>query len=116
MFSDRLIPELHYTEMYQHYLQYDFSVFLVLLLVIYGLVHVFVLEKETEMELLLQSTIYGKRKTAAAKLLASVIFMISVSLLFGSFDGGSCPIYAVEYFETSPLSVSLFFTLWERWF
>ena len=121
MFSGRWIPELHYTEMYQHYLQYDFSVFLVLLLVIYGLVNVFVLEKETEMELLLQTTIQGKRKSATAKLLASVLFVISISILFwladfllfgcmfGSFDGGNCPIYAIEYFEASPLSMSLFF-------
>ncbi len=121
MFSGRRIAELHYTEMYQHYLQYDFSVFLVLLLVIYGLVNVFVLEKETEMELLLQTTVQGKRKSAAAKLLASVLFVIGISLLFwladfllfgclfGSFDGGSCPIYAIEYFETSPLSIPLFF-------
>ena len=121
MFSGRQIPEFHYTEMYQHYLQYDFSVFLVLLLIIYGLVNVFVLEKETEMELLLQTTVQGKRKSAAAKLLASAIFVIAVSLLFwladfllfgclfGSFDGGNCPIYAIEYFEASPLSISLFF-------
>ena len=121
MFSGRWIPELHYTEMYQHYLQYDFSVFLVLLLVIYGLVNVFVLEKETEMELLLQTTIQGKRKSATAKLLASVLFVIIISILFwladfllfgcmfGSFDGGNCPIYAIEYFEASALSMSLFF-------
>ena len=106
--------------MYQYYLQYDFSVFLVLLLVIYGLVNVFVLEKETEMELLLQTTVQGKRKSAAAKLLASVFFVISISLLFWladfllfgclfrSFDGGNCPVYAIEYFEVSPLSMSLF--------
>ena len=81
----------------------------------------FVLEKETEMELLLQTTIQGKRKSAAAKLLASILFAISISLLFwfadfllfgclfGSFGGGNCPIYAIEYFETSPLSMPLFF-------
>ncbi len=121
MFSDRRIPELRYTEMYQHYLQYDFSVFLVLLLAIYGLVNVFVLEKETEMELLLQTTIQGKRKSTAAKLLASVIFVTAISLLFWladflffgclfrSFDGGNCPVYAIEYFEASSLSMSLFF-------
>lgn len=120
LFSGRWIPELRYTEMYQHYLQYDFSVFLVLLICIYGLVNVFVLEKETEMELILRTTVQGMRRSAAAKLLAAVLFTTGVSLLFwvsdfvlfgclfGSFDGGSCPVYAIEYFEASPLSMSLF--------
>lgn len=120
LFSGRAITEFHYTEMYQYYLQYDFSVFFVLLICIYALVNVYVMEKESEMNLLLITTVNGNRREDISKIIASSLFVIGIcfffwiadflffGIFFGGFEGGSSPIYAVEYFENSPLELTLF--------
>jgi len=56
LFSERTVPDFAYTEMYQYYLEYDFSALLVILLCLYGLVGVFVSEKESDMDTLLLTT------------------------------------------------------------
>nr|WP_319489737.1 ABC transporter permease [uncultured Caproiciproducens sp.] len=118
-FSGRQIQEFSFTEMYQYYLHYDFSSFLVLLLCVYGLVGVFVSEKESEMDVLLLTTKYGGSKTIAAKLLSSAIFVIGVctwfwlfdfivfSAVFGSFEGATAPLYAVKSFADTSLNLTL---------
>jgi len=118
-FRGRQIPDFAFTEMYQYYLHYDFSSFLALLLCVYGLVGVFVSEKESEMDTLLLTTKYGGRKTIAAKLISSALFVISIctwfwlfdflafSTVFGSFEGASAPLYAVESFADAPLNLTL---------
>lgn len=120
LFLGRAITELCYTEMYQFYLQYDFSIFFILLICMYALVNVFVMEKETEMHLLMMTCVNGNRKSVIAKVIASVLFIIGIcfffwiadfilfGIFFGGFRGGSSPVYAVEYFENSPLVLSLF--------
>lgn len=119
LFSNRKVAELSYVEMYQYYLQHDVSIFFVLLICIYALVNVFVMEKETEMNLLLMTTEKGNQRTIGVKIASSVMFMIGISFIFwiadflffsiffGGFSGAGSPIYAVEYFENSPLKMSL---------
>lgn len=118
-FRGRQIQNFAFTEMYQYYLHYDFSSFLALLLCVYGLVGVFVSEKESEMDTLLLTTKYGGRKTVAAKLLSSALFVTGVctwfclfdfltfSSAFGSFEGASAPLYAIKSFADTPLSLAL---------
>lgn len=118
-FRGRQIQEFAFTEMYQYYLHYDFSSFLVLLLCVYGLVGVFVSERETEMDSLLLTTKYGGSKTIAAKLLSSVLFVIGVctwfwlfdflvfAAMFGSFEGASSPLYAIKNFADTSLNLTL---------
>lgn len=53
LYSERSIPSFAYQEMYNYYLNYDFSTIFVLLLCLYGIVSTFVCEKETQMEMLL---------------------------------------------------------------
>lgn len=118
-FGGRQITEFAFTEMYQYYLHYDFSSFLALLLCVYGLVGVFVSEKESEMDTLLLTTKNGGSKTMAAKLLSSALFIISIctwfclfdflafSAVFGSFEGASVPLYAVKSFADTPLNLTL---------
>lgn len=119
LFTGRQIHNFDFTEMYQYYLHYDFSSFLVFLLCVYGLVGVFVSEKETEMDTLLLTTKHGGSKTIAAKLLSSVLFVVVVctwfwlldffafSAIFGSFEGASAPLYAVKNFADTPLNLTL---------
>lgn len=118
-FSGRKIQEFAFTEMYQYYLNYDFSSFLALLLCVYGLVGVFVSEKESEMDTLLLTTKYGGSKTIAAKLFSSALFVIGVctwfwlfdflifSAVFGSFEGAAAPLYAIKNFADTPLNLTL---------
>lgn len=118
-FSGRKIQEFSFTEMYQYYLHYDFSSFLALLLCVYGLVSVFVSEKESEMDTLLLTTKFGGSKTIAAKLLSSALFVIGVctwfwlfdllafSAVFGSFEGAAAPLYAIKSFADTSLSLTI---------
>lgn len=103
LFQGRSITSFSYTEMYKYYVQYDFSAFLALLICLYGLMSVFLSEKETEMDTLLLTTKAGGVKTVWAKLMASVLFVVGVcfwfwivdfvsfSVLFGSWDAASSP-------------------------
>lgn len=118
-FSGRQVTDFYFTEMYQYYTHYDFSSFLILLLCLYGLVGVFVSEKEVEMDTLLLTTKRGGTHTVTAKLIASALFVVSVCLwfsvldffafgaVFGSFAGVQAPLYAIINFADTALNVNL---------
>ena len=118
-FANREITEFHYTEKYLYYLQYDFSVVLVLLICIYALANVFILEKETDMNQILITTVWGGKKTTAAKIIAASLFVFGVSALFwledflifsvffGSFGSNSSPLYGLEMFKNTLLNMNL---------
>ncbi|MCG7437666.1 ABC transporter permease [Lysinibacillus fusiformis] len=119
VFKERIIPEFSYNEMYQYYTHYDFSAFLVILICLYCLIRVFVSEKETEMDILLLTTIAGGTKTVIAKIIASAIFIfiicwwywlidfISFSLIFDSFEAAFTPVFSIENFSYSSIRLSL---------
>ena len=118
-FTGRVITDFSYTEMYENYIHYDFSVFLVILICIYVLIHVFVSEKETEMNVLLLTTKAGGTKTVVAKIMSSAIFVCivcfwfwfidfaSFSIIYGSLEATFSPIYAIENFANSSIGISL---------
>ncbi|MFD3259604.1 ABC transporter permease [Paenibacillus lentus] len=119
LFRDRSVSNFSYMEMYRYYVQYDFSAFLVLLICLYGLMHVFISEKETEMDVLLLTTKSGNSKTVLAKLISSAIFVCilctwfwivdfaAFSFIFGSLEAASTPLYALEDFVNSSIDVSM---------
>lgn len=119
VFAGRKIDEYQYTEKYFYFLQYDFSCFLLLLFFVYALSSVFVIEKETEMDLLLTTTSKGGHKTALAKLITSCLLVISVSILFWitdyiafsimfkSFSSNHAWLYSLENFKHTPLNLNL---------
>lgn len=119
LFSDRMISNFAYTEMHLHYFQYDFSALLVLLLVLYGLANVFTSEKEADMDVLLLTTALGGARTVAAKIAASMLYVITIcfwfwaldyisfSVIFRSIDAVSLPVYALECFQNTPISITL---------
>ena len=86
LFQGRVVTDFTYTEMYQYYLQYDFSAFLALLICLYGLMNVFVAEKETEMDTLLLTTKSGGFKTVLAKLISSILFVCGICVWFWLVD------------------------------
>ncbi|MEK4005048.1 ABC transporter permease [Paenibacillus sp. FSL H3-0333] len=119
IFHGRDITSFSDKEMYRGYVQYEFSSLLVLLLCMYGLISVFLSEKETEMDSLLMTTKTGGFKVLYAKLWASGLFICLISiwfwfldyttfyLIYGSKGGSSSPLYALEDFVHTPLNISL---------
>lgn len=120
LYKDRSIPAFAYREMYNYYLNYDFSTVLILLFCLYGVVGTFVCEKETQMDMLLLTNPNGGRKTALAKVFAVSLFLAGVSLWFsaldfigfacsfGTFEGGDLPLYAINNFAEASVNMSLF--------
>ena len=119
LFTGRSISDFAYTEMYQYYLEYDFSALLVILICLYGLIGVFVSEKEADMDTLILTTLSGGQKTVMAKIIASAIFIMIVcmwfwvldfaafSFSFGSLEAASLPLYALQNFEYASVNLTL---------
>ena len=119
LYSGRSISTFAYQEMYNYYLNYDFSGILVLLLCLYGIVSTFVCEKETQMDMLLLTNSNGGKKTTLAKIIAATLFVISVAiwfsvldyigfaLSFGTTEGYNLPLYAVSNFSTAAVNCNL---------
>lgn len=118
-YTGRDISDFSYTEMYKNYIHYDFSAFLVILICMYVLIHVFVSEKETEMDVLLLTTKSGGSRTVWAKLISSTMFVFVVcfwfwlldfaafATIFGSLEATFSPLYAIENFANSSIGISL---------
>lgn len=119
IFKGRIIKKYAYTEMYKYYFHYDFSKFLLILICLYALANVFVIEKETEMNFLLLTCVYGRKKTVRAKIIASIFFVCFINLyflilnlctfyfIFGSKDSLFSPIYIIENFSDTPLNLNI---------
>lgn len=119
LYSGRTVSNFSYLEMYKSLMDYDFSSILVILICIYVLINIYVFENETEMNTFLLTTELGGTKTVLAKIYASFIFVILISLwfwiidfiafaiTFGSLEGGLSPVYAIENFVNSSVSINL---------
>lgn len=119
LYENRSIWKFEFTGFYNSFVHYDFSILLVLLIILYALVSVFISEKESGMEHLLLTTRQGGRRTTMAKLIASSLFITMVSLwfwltdffgfamIYGTLDGGSLPVYALENFVQSAVEMPL---------
>mgnify|MGYP001067638190 CR=1 FL=1 len=119
LYSGRNIKAFAYEEMYNYYLNYDFSGILVLFLCLYGVVSTFVCEKETQMDMLLLTNPNGGKKTTFAKIAAATLFVNSVvvwfsavdyigfAYFFGTAEGGNLPLYAISNFSTAAVNCNL---------
>lgn len=119
LYSGRSISAFAYQEMYNYYLNYDFSSILILLLCLYGIIGTFVCEKETQMNTLLLTNPNGGKKTTLAKIVAATLFVIGVamwfsvldyigfSLSFGTTEGYNLPLYAISNFSTAAVNCNL---------
>ena len=118
LYSGRCIKEFAYTEGYDAFVNYQFSIVITLFLCFFGIVHVFVPEKETQMGTLLLTTLNGDKKLTSAKIIAATVYVVSVTLWFylldaGSFvlvykttEGGNLPLYALAGFDSAAVNWS----------
>ena len=119
MYINREISEFAYTEMYNYYLNYDFSTVLLLLVCLYGIVGAFVREKETQMDTLLLTNINGGKKTALAKIIAvsafvwlvclwfSLLDYIGFTAFFHTFAGWRLPVYTILNLAEAAVNINL---------
>lgn len=119
LFENRVITNFAYLEMYNYYFNYNFSNVLILLLCLYGIVGVFGCEKTAMMQGLLLTNKNGGKKTMLAKMFATSLYAISISLIlsvvdyigfmatFRTVEGGTLPIYSISVFSSASLNVSI---------
>lgn len=119
LYRGRSISDFAYTECYDAFTDYQFSIVMALFLCLYGIVHVFIPEKETQMGMLLLTSINGGRKLKWAKIIAATAYIAGVTLWFymldaGSFvlvygttEGGALPLYALAGFDSAAVNWSV---------
>ena len=118
-YSNRIINEIYDTDTLPDYFSYSFSSVLMVIVLLIGVVPVFCNECDCDMHTVLLTSRFGRRRTINAKIFSSVIFTIAVSLLFATadffafwsfdgIDGLSAPLYAVQGYENTSLSLSVF--------
>ena len=119
LYQGREISHFSYTEMWRYYLNYNFSNILIFLLCIYGIVRVFVCEKEAKMEEITLVNINGGRKLATRKIMAVTLYIVIVCLWFSavdmvafaaffqSFEAIQMPVYAIETFTCASVGCKL---------
>lgn len=118
-FTSRSIPAFADTRGYEMLLSYDYSAMLILLLSVFALCGVFVTERETDMYMLLRTTKNGAGSTVAAKLTASLLFVVITCAMFFGQDflaiyfasprntALQSPIYALRAFESTHMTMSV---------
>lgn len=119
-FSGRGVTEFAYSEGYTGFFQHTLSIVLTALICIFGVVHVFIPEKETRMGLLLLTFRGGGRKLTAAKAAASSVFVAGVTMwfylldaaafltIYGTADGGGLPLCSFPGFSETLLNLNAF--------
>lgn len=117
-YSQRKITHFYNSKGFAAYFDYDFSSFLVLLIVILACSSVFAGEKESGVSALISGTVNGRTKLSFSKKLSCVFFIAAVSIIFFISDfavfyfatgmrGLSLPLYALKGYEYTPLTMSI---------
>lgn len=118
-FQNRTLSNFYNTDGFRSLMYYDFSTLIVLLLCLFGCSSVFTKEKETEMDLLLATSVKGKGATLLAKLMATILFLLFICFLFSAedyllfywnfenMDAYLEPLYMLEAFKDTMLHANL---------
>lgn len=118
-FYQRKLANFYNTDGFRALLYYDFSTIIIILLCLYGCSSVFIKEEETEMHLLLKTSVKGKGASFAAKITSCMLFVFFICILFsiedytfffinfGNMDGFSEPLYILEGFKDTLLNINL---------
>lgn len=119
IYGDRKITEFYNSKGYANWFGYDFSSFLVLLLVLLSCSAVFAGERENGMETLILSSTCGRKRLSHCKKAACGTFSAIIAVLFFVSDfisfklttgmkGAFLPLYALEGYEYTRLSINIF--------
>lgn len=117
-YSQRSINSFYNTEAFDTYFSYDFSSFLILMIIFLGTASLFSGEKETGMLSVIRSSKNGRIHLSLAKQAAAAVFTLFVCVVFFVCDflmflyclrlrGIFSPVYAIASFEYTPLNTSV---------
>lgn len=117
-YSARTIDSFYDVDTYNTYFNYDFSSFLILMIIFFATSSLYAGENESGMLSLMRSTPGGRLHLSNAKLAAMAIFTAAVCIAFFLCDflmflwwvrlrGFSNPLYSISSFEFTPLTVSI---------
>ncbi len=118
IYSSRQISSFYNVDAYDTYFSYDFSSFLILLIVFLCTAALYAGENEAGMLILMRSTPMGRLRLSNAKQTAMVIFIGVVCIVFFICDflmfhwcarlrGIENPLYSIDSFEYTPLVISI---------
>lgn len=118
MYSDRSVSAFYDTDGAFALFSYDIASVMIMMLMILSLAPVFTCEKETEMQLLLRTSVNGGKRLIIAKIVASLLTALVITVVFSAVDivtfttayGIKCyklPLYAIKQFSNTPLSCSI---------
>lgn len=117
-YMQRNISGIYNYSQLEEYLDYSFTEFFIIIILLLAFSPVFATEYETGMYLCFMSSVGGRKKVASAKLAVISIFTFIVTFLFSVFDtviftlclkldGFSSPIYALSSYKFTPLICSI---------
>ena len=117
-YSGRQIEEIYDTENLPDYFQYSFSAILIIIMLLLGVVPVFSGECESDMDIILNTTPLGRRKTILGKISSTLIYTVLVTLIFsvcdfiaflifGNMDGLNQKLYALDMFNYTPVDMKV---------
>ncbi|MBD5544818.1 MAG: hypothetical protein HDR01_11425 [Lachnospiraceae bacterium] len=118
-FYQRKLTSFYNTDGFRALFYYDFSTIIIILLCLYGCSSVFIKEEETEMNLLLKTSLKGREASFTAKIMSCMLFVLFICILFSAEDyllfwinfGDMAaflePIYMLEGFQDTLLNMSL---------
>ena len=117
-YMQRNISGIYNYSQIEEYLDYSFTEFFIIIILLLAFSSVFAAEHETGMYLCFVSSVGGRKKVASTKLAAVSIFTFIVTFLFSVFDtivftlcleidGFSSPVYALSSYKFTPLICSI---------
>ncbi len=117
-YENREISAYYDTDRFSAYLDYGFSSFVVLLIILLAVSSVFSGENESGMKELHYSTKKGRTELSIAKIAAVSVFITFICLLFSFSDfvtfktvlrlqGYSAPVYSMSAYTDTPLQISI---------
>jgi hypothetical protein len=117
-YHNRSLTEFYDYSGWEKLIRYGFSNILLLFLLILGITNVFICEKDSNMQGILKSSRYGRRKTLVCKGVASIVFVVLTVVWFSLIDfvmhatlyglyGGHSPIYLIGFFPGTFLNCTV---------
>lgn len=118
IYGERELTVLTHNQGISDFFDYRFSSVLCIILLIIGTVLIFTADKDTDTNIYLESSVNGKGKSAAAKLIAAGIYALFITLLFFvtdliSFtillriDGFEQPVYSLSNYFSTPYTMPI---------
>lgn len=118
LYADRYVSSLYYTEAFEDFFSYEFSILMISFLLIFGISPIFVNERTVGMQDLIYSCSKGRSHIFMSKTMAVICYISFIFIWFTALDlicffnlytvdGVSNPLYSIEEYVDTPFSGSI---------